>query len=213
MEIGRMFYVYEHIRPDTKTVFYVGKGQGNRLNSLKDRNRYWNFIYAKFGSFESRKLLEHDNEELVFLAEQERIDQLRRIGIKLCNVTKGGEGTTGLKHTKTAKQKISEARKKATPFKHTEESKAKIRKANTGAVFTEERKKNISQARKGYKMPESVKLKLKNRVKTYKHSEETLEKMRKIQRAMPKFSCPHCDFVGNAGNVARWHFDNCKHKE
>lgn len=208
-----MFYVYEHIRPDTKTVFYVGKGSGYRAGIKQHRNPYWKHIVAKVGNFEVRKVVDNVDEELAFLCEQERIDQLRRIGIKLCNVTKGGEGTTGLKHTKTAKQKISEARKKATPFKHTEESKAKIRKASTGVVFTEERKKNISQARKGYKMLESVKLKLKNRVKTYKHSEETLEKMRKIQKAMPKFSCPHCDFVGNAGNVARWHFDNCKHKE
>jgi hypothetical protein len=207
-----MFYVYEHTRPDTTAIFYVGKGNGNRLNSLSDRNRHWKHIVAKVGSFSAVKIVEHEDEELVFLAEQERIDQLRRIGVKLCNVTNGGEGTSGFNHSEESKEKMRISMKNRIPHKHSEESKEKIRQANTGVVFTEERKKKISEARKGHKMLPHVKEALRIGMKGYKHSEEVLERMRKIQRAMPKFSCPHCDFVGNAGNVARWHFDRCKHK-
>jgi len=46
-----MFYVYEHTRNDTGLVFYVGKGNGKRLNVGKNgggsRNRYWKHIVPK----------------------------------------------------------------------------------------------------------------------------------------------------------------------
>jgi hypothetical protein len=205
-----MFYVYEHIRPDTNAVFYVGKGKGSRINSLSDRNRYWNHIVAKVGSFDVCKIVENEDEELVFLAEQERIDQLKKIGIKLCNITNGGEGSSGRVLSKESREKIRKSALQRIHPKHTEESKEKIRKANTGVVFTEERKRKISEARKGQKMLPHVREALRLGRHGYKHSEEILERMRKIQRSMPKRNCPHCNFVGNAGNVARWHLNNCK---
>lgn len=206
-----MFYVYEHIRPDTNQVFYVGKGHGYRLTSTKNRNKYWQNIVNK-ASFNAVKVVEHDSEELILLAEIERIDQLRKLGFKLVNVTDGGQGISGLKHSEESKKKMSDSRKLIVPHKHTDETKEKIRKANTGVVFTEERKQKISKARKGHKMLSHVKEALKLGRIGYKHSKETLERMCKIQNAMPKINCPHCDFVGNAGNVKRWHFDNCKKK-
>lgn len=206
-----MFYVYEHIRPDTNQVFYVGKGHSYRLVSTKNRNKYWKNIVNKV-SFKAVKVVEHDSEELILLAEIERIDQLRKLGVKLVNVTDGGQGISGLKHSEESKRKMSNSRKLITPHKHTEETKQRIKQANTGVVFTEERKQKISAARKGQKMLPHVKEALKLAMQGYKHSKETIEKMCKIQNAMPKISCPHCDFVGNAGNVKRWHFDNCKKK-
>ncbi len=204
-----MFYVYEHIRLDTNQVFYVGKGQGYRLTSTKDRNKHWHNIVNKVG-FKAIKVLENEDEELILLAEIERIDQLRKLGYKLCNITDGGQGISGLKHSEESKRKMSESRKKIAPHKHTDESKQKIRQANTGVVFTDERKDKIRQKALGRKMSEETKNKLRGR--NFKHSEETLKRMSEIQRSMPKTKCPHCSFVGNAGNVARWHFDRCKFK-
>jgi hypothetical protein len=89
-----MFYVYEHIRPDTGMVFYVGKGSGWRSGITQHRNTYWKNVVAKAGGFKSRKIVENVDEELAFLAEQERIDQLKRLGIKLTNLTEGGEGSS-----------------------------------------------------------------------------------------------------------------------
>lgn len=206
-----MFYVYEHTRPDTNQVFYVGKGSSTRLNSVKDRNKHWQNVVNKVG-FKAIKVVEHDSEELILLAEIEKIDQLRKLGFKLVNVTDGGQGISGLKHSEESKKKMSNSRKLLVHHKHTDETKEKIRKANTGVVFTEERKQKISASRKGHKMLPHVKEALKLGKIGYKHSKETLERMCKIQNAMPKISCPHCDFVGNAGNVKRWHFDNCKKK-
>lgn len=207
-----MFYVYEHIRPDTNKIFYVGKGSLARINSTKDRNKYWNNIVNKVGSFTSKIVYQCNDEELIFLVEIERIHQLKLVGIKLTNMTNGGEGISGLKHTEEAKEKVRQAALKRIHPKHTEETKEKIRKANTGVVFTEERKRKISEKAKLRKMSDATKEKIKNSRKNYKHSLETIAKMIEIQRAMPKRKCPHCDFIGNAGNLKRLHFDNCKRK-
>lgn len=102
-----MFYVYEHIRLDTNTVFYVGKGCGNRVRSKDKRNKHWHGVVNKAG-YESRVIFESNDEEFVFLAEQERIDQLRRLGFKLANKTDGGGGgLKGYRHTEESKRKIS----------------------------------------------------------------------------------------------------------
>jgi hypothetical protein len=47
-----MFYTYEHIRPDTGAIFYVGKGKGSRCTEKGKRNNYWKRIVRKAGGFE-----------------------------------------------------------------------------------------------------------------------------------------------------------------
>lgn len=205
-----MFYVYEHIRNDTDMVFYVGKGYGFRSNSKHNRNKHWHNIVNKAGGFTVNKIAEDLDEELALLVEQERIDQLKRLEYSLCNMTNGGEGLTGLKHGTEARLKISIAQKNRVHGKHTEETKEKIRKAATGVVFTEERKKKIAEKAIGRKMSEETRLKSVGR--RWKHKPETIEKMKKIQQAMPKAKCLHCDFIGNAGNLKALHNDNCKKK-
>ena len=110
------FYVYEHTRNDTGLVFYVGKGSGQRLNIGKfgggRRNPHWKHIVAKAGGFEAKKIVDALDNELANLAEMERIDQLRRLGYKLANITDGGDGTTGHKLTEDAKRRIVETRAK-----------------------------------------------------------------------------------------------------
>jgi len=89
------FYVYEHIRLDTMKPFYVGKGCGNRAYAKRGRNVYWHRVVYKHG-YIVKKISENLDEDLAFLTEVERIDQLRRIGIELVNMTDGGEGASGL---------------------------------------------------------------------------------------------------------------------
>ena len=103
------FYIYEHIRPDTGMVFYVGKGSGWRSGVTQHRNPYWVRIVAKVGGFNVRKIVENVDEELAFLAEQERIDQLKRLGVKLSNLTDGGEGSAN--PSEETRRKMSECRK------------------------------------------------------------------------------------------------------
>lgn len=86
-----MFYVYEHIRKDTNIPFYVGKGKGYRANSTQNRNIYWKRVVEKAG-YTINYVAKNIDEELAYLCEQERIDQLKRLGCKLANLTVGGEG-------------------------------------------------------------------------------------------------------------------------
>lgn len=107
-----MFYLYQHIRPDTGAVFYVGKGSKKRLRSTTHRNNHWKAIVGKAGGFNAEIVVKDDDEELIFLAEKERIDQLRKIGCALANQTDGGKGgTKGHRHSDETRKKISEKRK------------------------------------------------------------------------------------------------------
>ena len=93
-----MFYVYEHIRNDTNAIFYVGKGKANRAYTQRNRNKHWHSIVNKVG-FTVRFIVKDVDEELAYFAEEERIDQLKRLGIKLANINAGGAGVgSGNKH-------------------------------------------------------------------------------------------------------------------
>lgn len=122
------------------------------MHSKHRRNAYWKNIVAKAGGYEVRKVFEHEDEELLFLVEQERIDQLKRLGVKLANMTDGGEGPSGHRHTDEAKRKIAEAQtgeKHWTNFHElTEEHRAKLKYARSKLVFTDEIRKKLSEAGK-----------------------------------------------------------------
>lgn len=147
-----MFCVYEHIRPDTNAIFYVGKGSHRRANSKHRRNKHWNSVVAKAGGFSVRLVVDDIDEELSFLVEEERIDQLKRLGLKLTNKTNGGEGPSGMRHTDEAKRKIADAQRgeKHWTVNHvyTEEHKAKLRIARSKFVFTDEVRAKLSEAGK-----------------------------------------------------------------
>ena len=100
------FYVYEHIRKDTGAILYVGKGHDNRAYHPYKRNAYWKNVVNKANGFTVNFIAKNIDEELSLLCEMERIDQLKKLGIKLTNATNGGEGITGYRHTKEAKEKI-----------------------------------------------------------------------------------------------------------
>jgi hypothetical protein len=168
-----MFYVYEHLRLDTKAVFYVGKGSKGRCKAHAGRNTWWRSIVAKHG-FEYKIRLTTDSEELAFLAEQELIDQHRKLGHTLVNMTDGGEGMSGHKMAPESIKKLSdklrgkpksEAHKKALAksrlgWKASEEVKRKMSETRKGRVshmrgktHKEETKRKISEAIKGDKNP------------------------------------------------------------
>lgn len=90
------------------------------------------------------------------------------------NITAGGEGSIGYKHTDAAKQKMHDAKigKHLTPewiehreasragFKHSEETKQKISQANKGHIVSDETRKKMSEAGKGRTVSEETKQKL-----------------------------------------------------
>jgi len=168
-----MFCVYEHIRHDTNAIFYVGKGSHKRAHSKHRRNKHWNSVVAKAGSYSVRLVADDIDEELSFLVEQERIDQLKRIGLKLTNKTDGGEGPSGMRHTDEAKRKIAEAQMGE---KHwtvgrvfTDEHRAKLRKARAKLIYTDEIKAKLSEAGKRRVYTDETKAKMSKSKQGRKH--------------------------------------------
>jgi hypothetical protein len=123
------FYVYEHLRNDVGAIFYVGKGSGKRAFLYGKRNQHWQNIVAKSSGFSVRMVIENADEEFAFLVEAERINQLKKLGVNLCNMTIGGEGSSGAKRSQETRNKLSVIRKNFPNAmlgkKHTAESRKK----------------------------------------------------------------------------------------
>ena len=145
--------VYYFIRPDG-TPFYVGI-----TNNFKRRKRrhYCNILngnsYPKYNK--ARKLISEGFifDQMIIIVErnlteeeakQREIDLIRELkdkGIKLYNLTAGGEGFSGF--SKEQMQKMADKRRgKKLP----KEVRRKISEARKGMKFSEEHKKNLSKA-------------------------------------------------------------------
>ena len=152
-------YTYAHSKPDG-TIFYIGKGIGRRAYS-KNRNDYWKRIVAKYG-YEVQILAYWDTEEEALDHEVLLISCMKDMKIELCNLTDGGEGATGYKHTNEHKTKLKGNSYGASTWgmtfkgkKHSEESKAKMsyvrigNKNKAGTTLSKESKAKISASNLG----------------------------------------------------------------
>lgn len=144
------FYVYRHIRLDTTTPFYVGKGKGNRA-FLKERKRskYWNNIVNKYGY--KIEIIEKDlTEEQAFAKEIEFIKLYKSQGFCEANMTDGGTGGDTYKH------RSDEAKLKF---------RQKISNIQKGKILSEETKRKISKSEKGKKISKETRRKLSSSLK------------------------------------------------
>ena len=91
----KLFYTYVHTRNDTGEVFYVGKGHGDRAKQTDGRNHYWHKIVKKHGHFVTIMREFGPDEAAAFAHEVYLIKVMREAGIKLVNMTDGGEGPSG----------------------------------------------------------------------------------------------------------------------
>lgn len=168
------YYVYELIDPRNDTVFYVGKGQQNRMYDHEGRvkrglvpnrsNVYLGYkikkILATGLKIKYNKVLITDNEQTSYDKEKEMIET---IGLKnLCNVTPGGIGNNsnkGRTFTAEHRKNLSDSLKKGflngripswEGKTHSDETKRKVAlgmKGNTnrkGQTSSEEHKRNMS---------------------------------------------------------------------
>ena len=110
------YYVYVHLNPKTKEVFYVGIGKGNRAwNKWAGRNQFWENYVNKYG-FEVELIAENLTRNQAGKIETKLITELGRRQIDeggtLVNRSTGGDGgPTGYTHTEEFKQKLSSDRK------------------------------------------------------------------------------------------------------
>jgi hypothetical protein len=131
------YYVYTHLNPLTKEIFYVGIGKGNRAwNRWAGRNKFWDNYVNKYG-FEVEIIAENLTRNQAGKVEIELIAHLGRRQIDeggtLVNRSSGGDGGSGgYTHTEEWKRQHSERQigKKKKPL--SKEAKEKISKALKG---------------------------------------------------------------------------------
>lgn len=149
-----MYYLYHHIRLDTNQIFYIGISRHNKRNKYKraaqkdKRNPIWKSIVTKT-DFRYEILLESEDISLIKAKEIELISLYGKIRENtgcLANITDGGEGTFGYKHSKEV---LLNQSKRMKGKKHTEETKQKMRAAQLGKVVSAEVGRKISQSKKG----------------------------------------------------------------
>lgn len=90
------FYVYTHARPDG-SVFYVGKGRGRRARDFSPSRRtlHHRNIVEKYGLDAILVIvIPCETEQEAFDLERETIAECRAKGVKLINLTDGGEGAS-----------------------------------------------------------------------------------------------------------------------
>lgn len=104
-----MTCVYLHTRLDG-VVFYVGIGSPKRPYSEINRNKHWHRTTEKY-AYTVTILHENLSWEAACALEIELIAKYRATsGSKLCNVSTGGEGSKGLKHSDEAKERMRVAK-------------------------------------------------------------------------------------------------------
>lgn len=195
---NRLFYVYEHWRPDKDVCFYVGKGCGKRAHQMyRGRNKHHLNIQSKLtrlGMCAEVRLVHDGLSEIeAFALEIERIAFWRELGVKLANLTNGGEGISGYVSTKEQRLAISIANKGK---KRSPETKALMSRVFKGRVISEETKRKISETNKG--MPAAFKgrhhteetkkiLSEKGKIRgAPKHPPEVIEKIAAKHRGMKR---------------------------
>jgi hypothetical protein len=130
------YYTYFHTRNDTGRVFYIGKGKAWRAN-MTNRNKMWKAIAGKHG-FSVHIASNWKTEKEAFDHEVFLIDCFRSMGLKLANMTNGGEGWSGMRHTDEHKHLMREkmiGRVMSDETKRKMSASAKSRKEREGNVF------------------------------------------------------------------------------
>lgn len=108
------YYVYEWYIVDTGEIFYVGKGSGNRVTSMKDRNDYFKNIRAKY-KCNYRIVRGFDNEEEAYAFELEYGKRLKEQGLARACYVLGNYGKL-IDDTVLEKMKPTQFKRNFTPW-------------------------------------------------------------------------------------------------
>jgi predicted transcriptional regulator len=143
-----MACVYRHIRTDLNIPFYIGIGKEvTRAYSKTHRNDHWNHIVDKT-SYDVHILFDDVSYEFAKEKEREFIELYKRKedGGILCNLTKGGDGALGIRHTEEARKKMGEPNKGKTI---SDWHRQRISESHTGKIVSEETKEKVSEKMSG----------------------------------------------------------------
>lgn len=155
-----MFYVYRHIRLDTNTPFYVGKGKGNRYRETGKRNTYWKKIVTKHG-LKAEIVASGLSESEAFALEIALIRTYRAFQMAEANFADGGQGASGVRMSpenllklsaRSKGKKHSERTRKQMSERHKADYAAGLRQTPvgmTGKTHSESLKEQVSDFMKG----------------------------------------------------------------
>jgi hypothetical protein len=172
--ISKSTYIYRHIRLDKNEPFYIGIGTDSkyqRAYSKQSRNIFWNRVVSKT-DYEVEILLDNLTKDEAKIKEIEFIalygKKIDKTGI-LTNISDGGDGNLGGKHTEEAKLKIGLSNK----FKD-------YSKFDRSYMQTKEYKDKVSKINKGRKMPDSMREKTSERMKNRIVSAKEKDRLRTL---------------------------------
>ena len=151
-----MAVVYRHWRLDKNEVFYVGIGkEESRAFDFIRRNKVWKGIKRRTDV--DVEIVARDlSWELACELEQLMIQEYGRIDLgtgRLVNLTDGGDGSIGAKHTKETIEKRANSNRGK---KRTDETRAKISQALTGKKLSEKHIESLRTSHLG-KLPPNAK--------------------------------------------------------
>lgn len=174
------FLVYAHIRPDTNTVFYIGKGTEKRSRQTSNRNQYWKRVVAKNSGFKTQIIAANLTEREALNFEVLVIKGLKEQNVKLCNLTEGGDGVSGYRHT----PEVCEAQRQrmlgkalTKSKKLSDETKHKLRMAKLGKKLSYEHAENVAASKRGRKYSEAYCKAISESLKGRKLSQEHKTKL------------------------------------
>lgn len=150
------YYVYQHVRNDTKEVFYVGKGRGERCNVKSNRNKHWHNIVNKANGFTVDIVFSGLSHEEALESEHDVILENLYFGCRLANKNLGGTGRKGKSLETDHKMKISCALKGRRLIVHNKETLEKISKKLLGRKSDPETVARIKSSNTGKKRARSV---------------------------------------------------------
>jgi len=210
-------YVYQHLRKDTKEVFYIGKGSGDRAYSTRNRNKYWHNIVNKHDYIV--EILAHFTDPGdAFDCEISLIKSIDPVA----NLSAGGEGGSYWHRiTEERREELREKARKSSIESGSIEKMAEMRRGQTKdnsaciASMAEKQKEKYSGA--GNPMYGRShwhdKTEEEQQVVKHKTSQTLKETYRNHPRKYKRVVCPHCGKVGGTPGLTRYHFDNCKYRE
>jgi DNA invertase Pin-like site-specific DNA recombinase len=144
---------YAHYKPDG-SMFYIGKGSIRRAYSKAGRNVVWNRTVEKHGGFKVEILGRWSTEQEAFDHEIFLIDTIKKMGTPLVNISDGGRGSTGFRHTDEHRAFKAKMMLERNPMSRPE-IRAKQREALLVAMNRPDIKRHQRLARIGKKLSES----------------------------------------------------------
>lgn len=208
-----IYYVYLLIDPIRGEPIYVGKGSGWRMYLHAMSVRTGKIPHGNIELFKIlrniqnngqkiiyRKVLETSDEQRAFDKEKELIAQYGRrdkgTGI-LTNLSNGGDGQSGYRHTEESKRKLSTANsgqnnamygmsgEKAPGWKRvvTEETRRKLGKALKGREFSKEHREKLRRVNTGKVVSEETRRRMSKGHIGLTHTEESKQKIRVAKKA------------------------------